>query len=170
MNIKKIQDSLRELTPQQKIEFLEASLSSKKNKKNKKQIISLITNAKEEQTRLEEGLRKIAQRKPKQEKPEEVLEEIVAEEASNLHLKKEEQKIQSLYGISSEKQAKQQQTYGLNNIQESVKYLSPEERKKEEYRFQPESLNASRYTQHQDFDETKKLEKERKKYETGRKE
>ena len=166
MNLKKIQDSLLELTPQQKIEFLEEALDNEKNKDNKKQILKLIADAKEEQSTLEEGLRNIARQNPRQKEPEEDLEEIVAEEAVNLPEKKEDKSIFSLYGVSQEKQA--HQPYQVNNLQESIKYLSPEERKKGEYKSQPESLNAPRFSSQQEFDEAKKLEKERKKYETGR--
>jgi len=165
--MKKIQDSLKGLTPQQRLEFLETTLEKEKNNKNKKQILTLIKETKKEQTLLEETIRQFESRKPLEEEKAEPLETMVEEEvAAQIQTKKQEQPGQ-LYGLQPT-QSKPEDMYGAEKIQ--TKYISPERRKDSEYKSQPEFPSGARLTREEENlinTESHRLEKEKKKYETG---
>ena len=146
--MKKILESLKNLTPQQKIEFLQSKIENKKNKKSKKRILALIKEAKQEQKLLEETIRNFQKVTPITEKKEEPLEAIV-EEAVTSQTKKEEKPSQ-LYGA----QPKPEDIYGLERLES--KYLSNEERTKEKYQAEPSGFSMARFTE----EERKKLKKQ----------
>lgn len=163
--MKNIQDRLKNLTPQQKLQFLEPLVRKKKgNEKN--QILTLIKEVEQEQTILEESIRKLESSRPREEHteghPEEPLETIVEEEAASQAQKKEEKPSQ-LYGAPPTPQ----DIYGTEKIQ--TKYLSLEERKDKEYKSQPDFTPENRFSREEEslINQEKRLEKEKKKYETG---
>ena len=152
--------SLKNLTPKQKLEFLNEKLNKEKNKEKKNEIKNLITIIKQEQALLRESIRQFESRRPPetterrqeepQEKQAEPLEEIIEEEAPP----PQETKPTEIYGLGTPRD----------------KYLSPDERKKDEYKFQPD-LSRDRFTLEEQQNlintESQRLEKEKKKYETG---
>lgn len=160
--IKNLQKQLKNLAPQQKIDFLQELLKNKKGKE-KDQILTLIREAKQEQILLEESIRKFESRSRHEEHlPEEPLETIVEEEvAAQVQSKKEPTQ---LYGSP----IKPEDIYGSEKLQ--TKYLSPEARKNSEYKSQPEFPNRNAFTQEERNlinTESHRLEKQKKKYETG---
>jgi len=146
--MKKIFESLKNLTPQQKIEFLESALEKKKNKKYKKRILILIKKAKQEQQLLEDTIKNFQKITPISEKKEDLLEALVEQE-STLQAKKEEKSAQPY-----RTQTKQEDTYGLERLE--AKYQSPEERTKEKYQSEPQGFSMTRFTE----EERKKLKKQ----------
>lgn len=154
-------DQLRILTPQQKLEFLEPLLKKKKGKE-KKQILTLIKEVKQEQSLLEESIRSLEKKRPiHEDHPEEPLESIVEEEATT-QAQKKEQPLQ-LYGSP----VKPGDMYGTERLE--TKYLSSEEREKDKYKSQPEFPSGNILTSEERnlAGPEKRLEKEKKKYETG---
>ena len=160
MNITKINEVLKNLTPQQKLEFLQPIHATEKNKKNKKQIFLLITKIKEEKSLLEHEILKL-EVKPFEKAQEEPLEQIVKEEAQQISLEQKDRSLLRLYGITESKE-KMQSLYGIYNIGENVKYAQGKEK---EYKSEP-NMKMKEF-QHGVLSESQKLEKENKNYETG---
>ncbi|MEK6826496.1 MAG: hypothetical protein AABX90_02615 [Nanoarchaeota archaeon] len=163
MKIEKLQKSLKSLTHKQKLDVLKPLLLKEKNKKNKKQTQFLIKKIEDEKLILEEEIEKLQPKQVKEQK-EEPLEQIVQESIEeNPELKKQTTNLK-IYGAEEKRP---ERLYGINNVKENIKYLSSAERKEQEYKFQPEGLNVNRFTQDLSLDESKRLAKEKKKYETG---
>ncbi len=136
--MKDIEGSLKGLTPHQKIKFLEGKLEKEKGKKARKEILTLIGGAKQEQLLLEESIQSLEVKPPIQEK-EEPLESIVTK-APELEVKKEEVKSHDMYGMEKLE----------------TKYLTPENRDKEKYSSEPQGFSMQRFTE----EERKKLKKQ----------
>jgi len=164
MKIDKIKDQLKDLTPQQKLEILKPLAEKEKSKKNKKEIQFLIEKINEERLVLEEEIEKLQTKPKKEENPEEQLEEIVDETIEENPQLKQQKDTLKPYGLEENKP---ESLYGTNTIKDNLKYLSPNERKEKEYQSQPEGLNSREFFLHHTSDESKKAEKERKKYEAG---
>ncbi|MFH1592780.1 MAG: hypothetical protein ABIB47_05430 [Candidatus Woesearchaeota archaeon] len=159
MKIDKIKERLKDLTPQQKLNILEPLFEKEKDKKSKKEIQFLIKRTEEEKLVLEEEISKLG-KKPKKEEKEEPLENIVEETLEeNPDLKRKTKDLQKLYSLEEKKP---DNLYAVGDI----KYLSSNGAKEQEYKAEPEGLNVDRF-QEVHMSETKKLEKARKKYESG---
>ncbi len=145
MKLNKIKESLKELIPEQKIKILD---SLQDEEKKKKEVQELLKEAKEEQRRLESSLRNIAEivREKKQEQP---LEQIV-QQAQEEMPKKEQKSVKAIYGVEN-----------------NVKYLPSADK---EYKSSPEMrLTEVTHQERQNLiNESERLEKEKKKYDTGK--
>ena len=118
--MKNIQDTLKNLTPIQKLEILDKELEKAKSKKDKDQIKTLISGVKREQSVLEESLRQLETKKqeePKEEHLEQIVEETAEEQPKG---EKKDTKPGDLYGVQSSNNVKA--LYGVEKLEN--KYLS----------------------------------------------
>ena len=165
MDINKIQESLKTLPPSQKLELLQSSLEKEKNKKNKKLLLYLIEKAKQEKSILEESISRLQKTDTKKEETEEPLETLV-EEAAQMQSKEQGAKSFRIYGANEQKP---EELYGVEKL--GAKYLTPELRKNKEYRSEPVHPHSDRFTLQEEQrlinSESHRLEKEKKKYQTG---
>ena len=160
MRLDKIINSLRDLTPQKRLELLGPELQKEKTEKGKEQILLLIEEAKEEQRSIEENLVKL-EKVTRVEAEEPLLENIVQKEAIEEEQNNQKQRqIQRLYGLEDRKPA---DLYGREDLK-----FNEEDKQKSEYKQATEDRFTQEREQNFILDESKRLEKERKKYETGR--
>ena len=160
MRLDKIINSLRDLTPQKRLELLGPELQKEKTEKGKEQILLLIEEAKEEQRNIEENLIKL-EKVTRVEAEEPLLENIVQKEAIEEEQNNQKQRqIQRLYGLEDRKPA---DLYGREDLK-----FNEEDKQKSEYKQATEDRFTQEREQNFILDESKRLEKERKKYETGR--
>jgi len=160
MRLDKIINSLRDLTPQKRLELLGPELQKEKTEKGKEQILLLIEEAKEEQRNIEENLIKL-EKVTRVEAEEPLLENIVQKEAREEEQNNQKQRqIQRLYGLEDRKPA---DLYGREDLK-----FNEEDKQKSEYKQATEDRFTQEREQNFILDESKRLEKERKKYETGR--
>ncbi|MEK6934539.1 MAG: hypothetical protein AABW46_01545 [Nanoarchaeota archaeon] len=159
MNLDKIKESLQGLTPQQKLELLNKNLKNEKSEKGREQILLFIEEAKQEQLNIEANLKSLQVRTIERTR-EEQLENIVEEEQLAQTEQKRGEEIQQLYGTK----AQQNKTTGLY-MRETQFYA--ENRSNRDYKPQ----ESDRFTIEREqnlINPQKSLEKERRKYETGR--
>ena len=152
MNIEKLKKELQGLTPIQKLGILRSLFKREKNEESRKRLFLFIEKAEKEKQLFDEELRNLESSAEQQE--EEPLENIVEQTIEeNPELKKDEKKPTEIYGI--------------DNIEKNIQYLSPAEREKTEYKFESSGLQLNKFQEERILDESKRLEKEKKKYETG---
>ena len=167
MDIEKIKKQLKNLTPKQKLDFLNPLFEEEKDKEKKKELNLLIKKSQSEQLILDSEIKNFEQKiKISENKEQEIssLENIIQESVEENPNLAKDQKPMELYGTEN---LKPNLLYGANNIEKNINYLSPQEREKEQYKAQPEALNVNRSFHDINLDESKRLEKEKKKYETG---
>ena len=152
MNIDNLQAKLKNLSSQQKLDILKPFIKKEKKEKAKKKLHLLIVKIEKEKEILDEEIKNLEiRRQTQEEKP---LENIITQTIEeNPEIKKAEKKPTEIYGI--------------DNVEKNVQYLSPTEREKREYKSTQEGIMHSNFGWERETDESKRLEKQRKKYEIG---
>ncbi len=157
-----LDQQLKDLTPQQKLSQLQKILEKERSQKKRKHLFSLIERVQHEQLLLHEGVRKLesSKKEAKKEEPER-LEALVEEEAQKTQKKESPLK---LYGNNDEKPT--EHLYQREQVKGPI-YAT--EKQQEQYR--QATHQKERTTSEEENlinSETHRLEKEKKKYETGR--
>ena len=157
--VENIEQSLRDLTPSMKLEVLKERIHQEKNKKTRKLLLALEKKTEREQAAIEDSIKHLEHiRKTPEKGEEERLETLVEEEAV-----KHPQKTTplSLYGVET----KEVDRLYTREEPKGPIYSSREEKKKD---YQPLDRFTSEEGQNLINSEHRSLEKQRKKYETGK--
>ena len=155
MQIEKIEESIKELTPDEKLKIIEPLLKKEKDKKKKATLFKIITKIKEEQRLIEENLQRLVEKPKKEENPRAHLETLVEEEAQKMP--KEETKLKP-YGAD----IKPGRVYGIAQ-QEGPVYEQNKKNQPPQYTQKPVGL-TSESEQNLIKSDSHRLQEDRKKY------